>query len=89
MPQPDSLTTRQRQVVNKRLTLNLLIQGAAAHGHWKAHRLVSEQLQAINPILESTYDDMMLLSELSYWTCLLYTSPSPRDRTRSRMPSSA
>ena len=29
-----------------------------------------------------------------YWTstfstCLLYTSPSPRDRTRSRMPSSA
>ena len=23
------------------------------------------------------------------WTCLLYTSPSPRDRTRSRMPSSA
>ena len=27
----------------------------------------------------------------SYWpeTCLLYTSPSPRDRTRSRMPSSA
>ena len=32
----------------------------------------------------------------TYWTneveancCLLYTSPSPRDRTRSRMPSSA
>ena len=25
----------------------------------------------------------------SYKTCLLYTSPSPRDRTRSRMPSSA
>ena len=24
-----------------------------------------------------------------YWLCLLYTSPSPRDRTRSRMPSSA
>ena len=35
-------------------------------------------------------------SNLFYWahawtpgTCLLYTSPSPRDRTRSRMPSSA
>ena len=27
--------------------------------------------------------------ELSILTCLLYTSPSPRDRTRSRMPSSA
>ena len=25
----------------------------------------------------------------SEYTCLLYTSPSPRDRTRSRMPSSA
>ena len=24
-----------------------------------------------------------------HYTCLLYTSPSPRDRTRSRMPSSA
>ena len=25
----------------------------------------------------------------SYWCCLLYTSPSPRDATLSRMPSSA
>ena len=29
------------------------------------------------------------ISQISYYTCLLYTSPSPRDRTRSRMPSSA
>ena len=27
--------------------------------------------------------------EVGTVTCLLYTSPSPRDRTRSRMPSSA
>ena len=26
---------------------------------------------------------------IQVWDCLLYTSPSPRDRTRSRMPSSA
>ena len=26
---------------------------------------------------------------IRYYICLLYTSPSPRDRTRSRMPSSA
>ena len=26
---------------------------------------------------------------IAYYFCLLYTSPSPRDRTRSRMPSSA
>ena len=29
------------------------------------------------------------LTSASNYTCLLYTSPSPRDRTRSRMPSSA
>ena len=29
------------------------------------------------------------LSEGKVYICLLYTSPSPRDRTRSRMPSSA
>ena len=29
------------------------------------------------------------LGEPDFNTCLLYTSPSPRDRTRSRMPSSA
>ena len=29
-------------------------------------------------------------TQMMWWnTCLLYTSPSPRDRTRSRMPSSA
>ena len=28
-------------------------------------------------------------SRYGIWSCLLYTSPSPRDRTRSRMPSSA
>ena len=29
------------------------------------------------------------ISQQDQGTCLLYTSPSPRDRTRSRMPSSA
>ena len=31
----------------------------------------------------------LIASEDQYDSCLLYTSPSPRDRTRSRMPSSA
>ena len=35
-------------------------------------------------------DDMEFeITKLLANTCLLYTSPSPRDRTRSRMPSSA
>ena len=32
--------------------------------------------------------DLVIIETLLY-VCLLYTSPSPRDRTRSRMPSSA
>ena len=38
---------------------------------------ISNQLKDSAPDLETLY------------SCLLYTSPSPRDRTRSRMPSSA
>ena len=33
--------------------------------------------------------EVQVRSVASFYTCLLYTSPSPRDRTRSRMPSSA
>ena len=38
-------------------------------------------------ILRKSIEDTTLRSKIS--ACLLYTSPSPRDRTRSRMPSSA
>ena len=31
----------------------------------------------------------VLAGKFRVYICLLYTSPSPRDRTRSRMPSSA
>ena len=34
-------------------------------------------------------DEAVLALEERGISCLLYTSPSPRDRTRSRMPSSA
>ena len=34
-----------------------------------------------------TYDHLTVIAKNN--NCLLYTSPSPRDRTRSRMPSSA
>ena len=42
--------------------------------------------KGFNDILEQTTG---IASEKEYKSCLLYTSPSPRDRTRSRMPSSA
>ena len=31
----------------------------------------------------------MVFQQFNLWACLLYTSPSPRDRQKSRMPSSA
>ena len=43
------------------------------------------------PLVFTSVDSMLLfiLAVAIITTCLLYTSPSPRDRTRSRMPSSA
>ena len=37
----------------------------------------------------NVYNAFTIKLILTYYPCLLYTSPSPRDRTRSRMPSSA
>ena len=49
---------------------------------------VGALLAARDPVAErNLYDVVMLASVLE--TCLLYTSPSPRDATLSRMPSSA
>ena len=51
-----------------------------------AIREVSSGLETYCPQLDRDLDD---LSFVDLGACLLYTSPSPRDRTRSRMPSSA
>src|SRR5664280_331478 len=42
---------------------------------------------AWNELVKADPDDTQLMNNPT--SCLLYTSPSPRDRTRSRMPSSA
>ena len=42
----------------------------------------------LNAMAAITVADLLKISKDSI-SCLLYTSPSPRDRTRSRMPSSA
>ena len=43
----------------------------------------------LNQITSSTMAGMATSTAPAYLTCLLYTSPSPRDRQKSRMPSSA
>ena len=49
---------------------------------------VCEEL-SLNLIVCSTNEDAWLFKNTKRKTCLLYTSPSPRDATLSRMPSSA
>ena len=44
------------------------------------HSNIGKEIVGIVKVIKSAFTDK---------TCLLYTSPSPRDRTRSRMPSSA
>ena len=48
-------------------------------------------LRAREELKSSDYDIRRMTREYIRYLgiCLLYTSPSPRDRTRSRMPSSA
>ena len=43
--------------------------------------------QSLPDVFETKTDHLIGYARTEY--CLLYTSPSPRDRTRSRMPSSA
>ena len=61
---------------------------------WKALKgELGRQEDHIELIASENYTSLRVLeaqgSVLTNKYCLLYTSPSPRDRTRSRMPSSA
>ena len=52
------------------------------------------KLRYITPAIQNAgWDNKQIRMEYAFTAgriiCLLYTSPSPRDRTRSRMPSSA
>ena len=55
-------------------------------------QMVNYSVNSINVSGErtkATYLVSMIAEGMVGYSCLLYTSPSPRDRTRSRMPSSA
>ena len=61
-------------------------------GIWLVALTAMAALYAANiPFVKSLGLSPLLLAILIglFYGCLLYTSPSPRDRTRSRMPSSA
>ena len=57
-----------RGEINKRLTLNWLIQGAAQHAGMTAHHLVRDELDAIHPDLVRLYDLYALSNLFQYWS---------------------
>ena len=64
---------------------NLSATDVAELKHYLTDSLDKKKLQHVKDVV----CDKATGKILSIPTCLLYTSPSPRDRTRSRMPSSA
>ena len=76
------------------LALDALIHRQMPHRRLGRHNTVTGVIVSVVGV---AYAIVIGLCVVSLWngfsdaehTCLLYTSPSPRDRTRSRMPSSA
>lgn len=56
-----------RDEINKRLTLNLLIQGIAEHALHHTHDTVRTELAAIDKKLPRLYDQFVLFMALQYW----------------------
>ena len=57
----------ERLEIQKRLTLNWLIQGASQHAGATLHYLVRDELNAIDPKLIRLYDQFALIALLQYW----------------------
>jgi len=53
--------------IQKRHTLNWLIQGAAQHAGMTFHHLVRDELNALDPGLLQYYDQYALINLLQYW----------------------
>ena len=70
------------------MSLKIVIIGGVACGPKAAARARRRDPEARITIIERRPYVSFASCGLPYY-CLLYTSPSPRDRTRSRMPSSA
>ena len=79
-------------------TLSWFVAIYSLHNHFKSNPKIDELNTSFNTIHSKRYSEPLrknlLMFSLSlvngkYNICLLYTSPSPRDRQKSRMPSSA
>ena len=83
---------RVRMIVGSFLVKDLLIDWRKGE-RWFRHLLVdadvSQNVGNWQWVAGSGTDAAPYFRVFNPWTCLLYTSPSPRDATLSRMPSSA
>ena len=73
----DDLHTVQQRCFSQN-TISNATWAASLFGDWHAKRCTEENSGIVR-----------VNKPLAVMTCLLYTSPSPRDRQKSRMPSSA
>ena len=67
----------------------LCIAGPTACGKTAAAINLAQALAPNQPLEIISVDSALVYRGMDIGTCLLYTSPSPRDRQKSRMPSSA
>ena len=70
-----------KKILSKYFTFGNVQTSLNSHGHLVV-RLMNENYMEEKPSVE----EILIVFSI---TCLLYTSPSPRDRQKSRMPSSA
>ena len=78
----------------KQSKLDSLLRAAEVSCAENGARLTQRRRQVLSALMQSSsplsaYEVLDLCNRSTASACLLYTSPSPRDRTRSRMPSSA
>lgn len=76
--------TALQDEINKRLTLNWLIQGASQHAGMTLHYLMRDEIFALDPKLLRLYDQFALISLLQYWhwDAVLLLGWPPRFRRR-------
>ena len=89
---PDDVRTASQETIG-RLEGEYLDKVYAAHAVFEEKIRLENELAAMvkpeRPTADLQWDLEFLVDAELPFSCLLYTSPSPRDRTRSRMPSSA
>ena len=84
----------KRQVLLAHITINGQIGGQADRNNYLQTNIAEldkqvAEIRELQTRRNQLIDRMQVIQNLQGTRCLLYTSPSPRDRTRSRMPSSA